>query len=567
MKKLGILALSSVCATVALARCVGDSNINPTDGGTDTTMPQDAATDGLSTDGGTDADVSVPAPKPDGSVAWFEHYNSNALFNDLSAADPSGNIVVAGGLRTCSSCNNTNPDYQTHIGGFALPATPPTVGTDALIAKLNASGSPSWARSLQVVPNDAGVLSFNDDFITSVAVDGNGDIYLAGSTTSYSMTLKDTFLGPASFVAKLSSDGTTYQWDHVYTSTVVAGVYTQTLSVVGTKVAVALSYTGTLTYDSGQSVTSAGGVDVFVADLNTTDGTTVWHQSIGGSADEYVNDLAESPTGDVIIGGRFASTAVSGPGTGFPLTQIGTQINGFVAKLAASNGSGIYALVYGDQASAGQVIVNSVAYGGAGTVAVGGSNSGSSVNFGKGAVSSNNTDGFVLAYDEMTQAAAFVTALVSDQQDQIFGVAVDAWGEVAATGEYAGYGPTTTAQIGSTLLPNTTYRGAGMVVAKWDPTGNILWADPYIPSAADGTATYPVPDAGADSLVSISGSRVRFSPTGKVYVSGGMTGGVIVAPLGYQSHLSTLGPEFSLCFSPPCPPILQPDGVVGAWMP
>ena len=568
MRKLAVALTILATSSVALVRCVGDST-TPTDGGNDVTTQPDTGTDvkgdAPPTDGGLDAEAEAappPPPTPDGGIVWLNHYNTNAQISDLSASDPQGNIVIVGSLRTCSGCASNVPDYQTHIGGFSLPSTPPSTRADALIAKLNSTGSAVWARSPATVASDAGLFA-NDDYITSVAVDSNGDIYIGGYTGSHSITLKNTLLGPCSFVAKLSSDGTTYLWDHAYTSTGAAN--TPHVSVQGTKLAVALAYSGTLSYDSGQNVTALGQDDAFAATLSATDGSTVWHQSFGGSQYDEVEDVALTPALDVVVSGYFGSTTMAGTGTGFPLNLIGTQSNGYLVKLAAADGKALYTLGYGDTTSTNSVDVTTVAWSN-GMLAFGGYTYGTSVDFGKGPVGSTNGDGFVVMYDEGKKQAAWTSMLASDQYDTILGVAFDAWGYLVATGSYAGY-QSTTAKLGSQTLPNSNYKTQPMLIAKWNPTGTLLWVDTYIPSLANGNPPYASPDGSAGYLW-LNGSRVRTAANGTVYVSGGMSGSAIFGSTGYQTKLSTLGPEFfQICFNPPCPVYESPDGIIGAWLP
>jgi len=574
MRKLSRLVLPMIgLGALGLIRCVGDAGV-PSDGGSDVTTqndgsPSDVNTNDVSPSDGSAGDGEAgppPPPTPDGGIVWFNHYNMNEGMNDIATTDPQGNLVVVGSLRTCSGCSSSSSDYQTHIGGFALPGTPPSVGQDALIAKLNSSGSAVWARSLSAVPSDAGLFAYSDDYITSVAVDGNGDIYIAGYTQSHSITLKNTLNGPCAFVGKLSADGTSYLWDHAYTAT--GYVNSPILAVNGTKVAVTMGYNGTLSYDSGQNVAAVGNLDVFVGLLSTTDGSTTWHQSIGGSGNDSVSDVAMTSTGDVVIGGVFASATVAGNGTGFPLTQLGTNQNAFVAKLAAADGTALFTLAYGDSASAGDTTINAVAEHN-GKLAIAGSFGGTNVDFGKGGgqTTTGGQDGFLVLFDESSKQTSALTLLTGDQYDYVSGVAFDAWGSYVATGVYGSTG-STSAKLGSQTLPNTGFHTQGTFVAKLDPTGNLTWVNAYHPTASDGGVNYSVPDAATESYLDLWGSRVRTDANGRVYVVGGMNGPAIWGSTGYQQRLSTLGSEYVIfCYPNPCPPVLASDGLVGAWLP
>ena len=97
--------------------------------------------------------------------------------------------------------------------------------------------------------------------------------------------------------------------------------------LVGNQV-VAGTFTGTVDLDPGTGVTnvvSKGGTDVFVARYGS-DGKLVWARSLGGTADESVNDLAFDGSGNVYLGGAFRGAVDFDPDAN--KSAIGTAADG-----------------------------------------------------------------------------------------------------------------------------------------------------------------------------------------------------------------------------------------------
>jgi len=217
-------------------------------------------------------------------------------------------------------------------------------------------------------------------------------------------------------------------------------------------------------------------------------------------------------------------------------------------------------LAYGDPNNLGAVYMTGVASS-AGTLALSGYFDGTgAIDFGKGLVTSQgNDDGFVIAYDEATSTTKFVNILAGVGTDGFDAVDVDQWGEVVAAGTYGR--DSSTAAIGTTLLPQPPTSTAGMVLAKWSATGTALWVHPFIPSAPDGgVLTVPTEEI----LVSV---RVHTNSAGQVALIGNMSAGADFGS-GYQGILSTLVPTYchkiGFCKCSNGPPI---DGFVGLWQP
>ena len=149
------------------------------------------------------ADVFVAKVLPDGSAITFGTYIAGAKVDDALAiaVDPSGAVYVAG--------HTTSPDFPTRNPLQAQNAGPlgPENEGDAFVLKLDPSGS-----SLIYSTFLGGT---GDDRANCLAVDGTGNAYIAGMTTSRDLpthsavmpSIPDSSLG-CGFVASLTPDGT-----------------------------------------------------------------------------------------------------------------------------------------------------------------------------------------------------------------------------------------------------------------------------------------------------------------------------------------------------------------------
>jgi hypothetical protein len=570
VKVLWVFALGALGA-LCIVHCVGDDNATG-DGGTDATADGMQPDGGGPSDSGGDGDVVSQPPLPDGSLAWFSHYGVNGYygaFQDLAVNGANGTCVVGGQYQTDPSATN-----EVHIDGVTLFASDLA---DTLLINMNAT----TGKALSAVTNETGFLDASvvcvdppaddEDYVMSVAVDSAGNAYIAGSSTSASITLGTSVNGPTSFVAKISGAGA-YLWSHLFT---VAGGPVNTgndsgslihVAVSGSNVIVSFGWGGVLTYDSSQTLASGPGADIYVAALDQGTGNTTWHEAFGSSSGpDRVEQIATNASGNIYIVGGMAGTMTGLTGNGFPVGYVGdagtTNGDAYVVELDPT-GTPVMSLVYGDPNNLSGAYMRGVASSG-GTLALVGYFAGTGpIDFGAGPVTSQgDDDGFVIAYDEATSTTKFVDILAGVATDGFDAVDVDPWGEVVAAGTYGR--DSSSATLGTTLLPQPPTDTGGMVLAKWSATGTALWTHPFIPSAPDG-GTLNVPSE--EILVSV---RVHTNSAGQVALIGNMSGGADFGS-GYQSILSTLTPKYCLKAGNVChcsgfePPI---DGFVGLWQP
>jgi hypothetical protein len=525
----------------------------------------DSGKDGTISDADA-ADVSTPPP-PDGSVVWLNHYNNNVYpfgqpaYADLAVNENGGlTYLVAGDFRT-------DPSAGDHFN-FGTITLGPATGSDLVAGGLSATGSAVWAKTPTVMAGSA-------NHYQALTVDSGGNVYVIGTTYASSITVKNALPGPTSFVAKLTATGTPL-WDHAYTSSTNPVQGPMFVALAGSQLVVAMTYNGSITYDTGLTTNSSTGsdTDVFITALDTSTGATKWTGSFGSSNNDFVNGMVATPTGDVVLVGSMNGTMQGLTGPGLPLAQVGDAGTGqdlYVLKVD-STGKATTGLVMGDQAST--VYPTGIAYT-TGTIALTAYFTGA-VDFGTGMLTATSVDGVVLTLNETTKKTNFAVQLAGSASDGFTAVTLDPWGEVVAAGWYGD--SNASAQLGPQALPQTSVAVGGMVLAKWSTTGTLLWAHGYVPTLDGGAAPYITADA-SNVHDGITPTRVQTTSTGRIVVTATMTGGTDFG-LGYQGQLSTFAYGHCTCkfcsacflFNPPAccntvVPGFSADGIVGVWQP
>jgi uncharacterized delta-60 repeat protein len=212
------------------------------------------------------------------------------------AVDESGNVFVAG--------------YSAASWGWPVR---PYTDDDAFAARLNSSGTLVWNTFLGGTGGDQGA---------GVAVDGNGNVYVAGhSAASWGSPVRP-YTASDAFAARLNSSGT-LAWN-----TFLGG---SALDIVS---AVAVDGNGNV-YVAGHSFDTWGepitpysdNIDAFAAGLNSS-GVLGWHAFLGGEGTDYEYDLAVDGSGYLYVAG------ISGATWGVPVRPYIADWDAFVVKLS-----------------------------------------------------------------------------------------------------------------------------------------------------------------------------------------------------------------------------------------
>ena len=278
-----------------------------------------------------------------GSYDFCDGFGSCASDDGLGiAVDTAGNAYVVG--TTYSSSFPTVNAIQPMLRGFR----------DAFVAKLNAAGS-ALVYSTYLGGSDVswcdeeGACYFRGDYAVGIAVDGEGNAYITGTTPSSDFptanALQSTLAGDSdAFVAKLNAAGSAL----VY-STFLGGSSRED----GRGIAVDNSGNA---YVTGRTDSSdfpvvnaaqpalAGYLDAFVTKLNPAGSTLVYSTYLGGSGSDAGYGVAVDSAGNAYVAGSTESL-------NFPtvnsLQSMGGFSDAFMTKLDAVGSAVVYSTYLG----------------------------------------------------------------------------------------------------------------------------------------------------------------------------------------------------------------------------
>jgi hypothetical protein len=210
-----------------------------------------------------------------GQLQWVHTLDGQGLSPSHLVLDGNGNLVIAAGL------SNASPmDVDPGLGEFLVQ---PIGDVDNLLLKYSADGDFLWARQL-------GGVGASMSGVPSVAVDGQGDVFVAGS------------------------------------------------------------YSGSVDLDPGAGVhlvaNSDAAADGYVVRLNPA-GDFVWAYVTEGNGSASFKDIEVASDGSVVVGAHFKGTVDFEPDSAtYSLTTIGPYDKGLVLKLAGDS-SLLWARQYG----------------------------------------------------------------------------------------------------------------------------------------------------------------------------------------------------------------------------
>ena len=283
-------------------------------------------------------DVFVAKFDPSGSNLIYSTYlgGSGGQIGRGITVDAAGNAYVTG--NTASTDFPTANPFQATFGGGR---------TDNFVTKLNASGS------ALVYSTYLG----GSDFETSqgVAVDSQGNVYVAGSTQSANFPTTtaalDKTLGGTqdAFITKLNPSGSALAY-----STYLGGNSSEE------GIGVAVDSFGNAYVAGNTSSTDfplavpfqpalAGGLDGFVTKLNAAGSALDYSTYLGGSGSDFVAGIAVDPNGSAYVTGTTRSTDFPAANPFQPACRFGRDgcIDAFVTKLNAAGSALVYSTYLG----------------------------------------------------------------------------------------------------------------------------------------------------------------------------------------------------------------------------
>ncbi len=353
------------------------------------------------------------------------------------AVDAGGNSYVTGIFRGTASFSTTE---LTSSGN-----------ADIFIAKYDASGNVLWAKQAGGPDIDAS---------KNIEVDSSGNSYITGEflgSATFGSTTLNSNGGYDAFIAKYDASGNMLWAKQSGGTSLEVG---RGIAVDGSGNPYITGYFEGSAIFGSTTLTSSGSYDVFIAKYDAN-GNFQWANRAGSSGDDFGRNVSVDDNGNSYITGTFRGLASFGSTT---LTSSGLE-DIFIARYDAA-GNVLWAKKAGGTSKdAG----NGIGVDGSGNPYITGEFQGNAT-FGSILLTSTGSlpDIFIARYDA---SGNVLWAKSAGGSTNDFGrnIAVDDSGNSYITGEFEG-----SAGFGSTTL--TSSGGVDIFVAKYDASGNALWA-------------------------------------------------------------------------------------------
>jgi DNA-binding beta-propeller fold protein YncE len=371
--------------------------------------------------------------------------------------DGGGNVVL-GGLMA----------GELEAGGEKLVADE----VDAVLFKLDGAGKPVWSRNF----GGPGV-----DIIEAVAIDGGGNIFAGGAYVD-ELVFGDRSLPAAgaddAFLAKFDADGRRL-WAKRLGGEAVDNIHGLAAAADGSVLATGVFSKSMQINET--SLDSGGRADGFLASV-AGDGALRWARQISGEGDDYGRAIAVAPDGSIYWLVEYSRTATVGP---VRLQSAGNR--DFAVVKLSPTGEPRWGRGFGGVMD--ELAVD-IAIDPAGDLIVTGSFR-DKIDFG-GEIeikSAGETDAFVAKLDGETGEALWARAWGHEREDIGAAVAVDRFGNVAATGWFWN-----TVDFGGGPAKSTGEKD--IFVVKLSPGGDHLWSKTFGGKQVDYARALAFDDAG-----------------------------------------------------------------------
>jgi len=209
-----------------------------------------------------------------------------------TTTDLNGNIIITG-------------DYSSGSLTFGTTTINSVGGGDIFIAKYDSAGNALWAHN---VGGNGG------EWISSVATDDSGNVYLAGTFGSASLTIGTTTLSNAGFndvfIVKYDSNGNVI-WARRGGGSNEERVYSIAVDASGNSYITGLFNSLSATFGSYTIVNSnSGSTDIYVVKLDRN-GNFTWAKQAGGSSFDHSYSLAVDKSSNIYVTGDFQSPSIT----------------------------------------------------------------------------------------------------------------------------------------------------------------------------------------------------------------------------------------------------------------
>ncbi len=280
---------------------------------------------------GTGSDAFIAKYDPNGNYIWAKAISGNG-----SEVPNSICIDGTGQINICGYFSMT-ADFDPSAAVATLTSN---IGSnDIFMAQYDANGNYTWAKNIGGTQNDIG-FSIANDAANNVFISGyfSNTVDFDPSATTYTLNAS----GFGQFCAKYSSAGN-FVWANPVSN---VGSRNAVATDASGNVVVGGSFSGFFDFDPSAAVlnlTSAGINDGYFAKYDVN-GNLMWAKAIGGIANDYINNLALSNTGEVLITGKFLSTADFDPSVATATIAAGSSNSDAFLARYDQNGNYIWAI-------------------------------------------------------------------------------------------------------------------------------------------------------------------------------------------------------------------------------
>jgi hypothetical protein len=334
---------------------------------------------------------------------------------------------------------------------------------DIFIAKYDPTGNVLWAK---------GAGGNDNDMSYGVAVDANGNSYIAGGFRSASITFGSFYLSNSNplggeydvFVVKYDPTGNVL-WAKKGSGTSDDKAFGLTVDLNGDLYVTGAFGSPTIAFGSTNLSNTGGGADIFVVKYNPL-GNVIWAKCVGGNNFDAGFSIKTDLSGNPFVTGDFFSTVINFGGTA--ITDTGNTDNVFILKFDPS-GNEIWANsaggIYGDEGKGITVDAHGNSY-------ITGYFFSPSITFGNTTLTNaGGADIFTAKYDSSGNVLWAKSAGGADH-DIPYGISIDASDNTFITGHFI----SSTIVFGSTTLTNQIQFGEEIFIAGYDSSGSVLWA-------------------------------------------------------------------------------------------
>ena len=363
------------------------------------------------------SDVFIAKYDAAGNTLWARRAGGTNVDRGYAiATDNAGNVYIGGYF---GGTANFETDTLTSVGN-----------EDMFIAKYNASGNIIWTK---------GTGGASSDIVYGIDVDNSGNIHVTGyfnSTVDFggtgnSLTTVGPGINPDIFVAKYDASGNTLWAKRAGSANSFDEGHDIAVDDLGF-VYLTGSFEGTKAdFGDGDSLTSSGNKDVFIAKYSAS-GNTTWAKRIGGTGSDIGRRIAVDNLGHVYIAGSVTDTVDFG-GSGNSPDPSGS-LDMFVAKYDTSGTTEWVRRAGGTDSDR----ANGIAVDSSGNISVTGLFNGIDVDFGGGNTLTSTgslQDAFIVKYNGNGNTLWAKASAGNDRANGV-GIAIDNSGGTYVAGSF-----------------------------------------------------------------------------------------------------------------------------------